>query len=738
MTHQTRSMLRQWTTTDGWRAMLARAERPEFEQAVLRVVLVGLVYVYVLWTVHRDGSFTGTDLEFVTVGAGFVSLAVLLLVRVLASGGRSTLRRAIGMIADNGATTYCLIRMDEGGAFVLGVYLFVAFGNGFRFGRPWLHASQALAIAGFLTVLWLSPFWSQHIVVGMGFMVAILVLPFYVGVLSQRITEAKRRADEANAAKGRFLANVSHEMRTPLNGVIAMADVLRETNLNEAQREIVETMTTSAHLLLAQIEDVLDMAKIEAGRVTIELRPFDLSKLATGTVKVMLPQARYKGLAIHTEIDPDAARWFEGDAHHIRQVLLNLLSNAVKFTEKGEVTLRVRLVPAAPGAGQSGEPRSVRLEVEDTGIGIAPDKQAAIFEPFTQADDSVPRVYGGTGLGTTIARQLVMLMGGRIGLSSTVGQGTLFWFELPLAPAEPQGIDLTTELGSAKSSVALQAAAGPGAKVHKIRGARILVAEDNPTNQRVAQLILESGGHVVELVDNGEAALDALERGAYDLALFDLSMPVVSGLEALKLYRFTTARPIPVLILSANVTTEAIVECERAGAAEFIAKPLRASLLLDAIERHLAQDADRQLPPPPERAEDRPSLTVVETPPFDPDVLQDLVKLSKDPTFVDRLLRGFKGDTERLVREIGDALGARRYDAAKDAAHALKGGAASVGAMQLVQIATRIDKAAHETLRLKAAQWTEELTESANRALLALDEYLEARRRAQSGGGAEA
>jgi len=719
--------MRQWTTLEGWRGMLARLQRPELEQAVLRVVLVGLVYVYVVWTVHRDGAFDGTDLEFVTVGAGFVSLAVLILVSILASGGTSNTRRALGMLADNAATTYCLIRMDEGGAFVLGVYLFVAFGNGFRFGRAWLHASQILSIVGFAVVLLLSPFWSQHVTVGMGFMVALLVLPFYVGVLSQRITEAKRRADEANAAKGRFLANVSHEMRTPLNGVIAMADVLRETNLNEAQHEIVETMTTSAHLLLAQIEDVLDMAKIEAGRVAIETRPFDFGKLVTGTVKVMLPQARYKDLAINTEIDVSAARWFSGDQHHIRQVLLNLLANAVKFTEKGEISLRVKATPAPGGA-------LLRVEVQDTGIGIPEHKQAAIFEPFTQADDSVTRVYGGTGLGTTIARHLVMLMHGRIGLSSTVGQGSLFWFEVPLGYAEPVGLDLTTEFGGvAKTSAALHAAtAGPGAKVHKIRGARILVAEDNATNQRVAQLILESGGHHVTLVDNGEAALDALERGGFDLALFDLSMPLVSGLEALKLYRFTTPKPIPVLILSANVTTEAILDCERAGAAEFMPKPLRASLLLDAIERHLAAEADRFVPPP-ERADERPSLTVVETPPLDPNVLQDLVKLSSDATFIERLLRGFKGDTERLVAEIGDALAARRYDVAKDGAHALKGGAASVGAMQLVQIATRIDKATHDQLRLKATPWTEELIDCANRAILALDEYLEKRRRALGG-----
>ena len=739
----------------GLRAMLARADRPELEQALLRVVIVALVYVYVWWTVGRDGRLEPIELEFVIVCGGIVALSLGLLAGVMFVGGQSVTRRALGILADNVAVTYCLIRMDEGGAVLLGVYLFVAFGNGFRFGRVYLHAAQAASIVGFALAIWLSKFWSQHLAICTGFMLALLVLPLYVGVLTQRITEARKRADDANAAKGRFLANVSHEMRTPLNGVIAMADVLRETNLNDAQSEIVETMTTSAHLLLAQIEDVLDMAKIEAGRVTIETRPFDLGKLATGTVKLMLPQARYKGLAINTEIDASAARWFDGDPHHIRQVLLNLLANAVKFTEKGEITIRVRAsldtghaasVPATRAARTSGPRASrpgdvpagavVRIEVQDTGIGIPESKQAAIFEPFTQADDSVTRVYGGTGLGTTIARQLVMLMRGRIGLSSTVGTGSLFWFELPLAPAEPQGVDLTAELGVSRTSPALQAAAlaGPGAKVHKIRGARILVAEDNPTNQRVARLILESGGHVVTIVDNGEAALDALERGGFDLALFDLSMPLVSGLEALKLYRFTTPRPIPVLILSANVTTESILDCERAGAAEFIGKPLRASLLLDAIERHLA-DSDRPAAPVPARVDERPALAVVDTPPLDPTVLEDLTRLSSDPTFIDRLLRGFKGDTERLVREIGDALGARRYEAAKDAAHALRGGAASVGAMQLMQVATRIDKATHDMLRLKAAQWTEELVGAANRALLELDNHLEARRRRGLGGG---
>jgi two-component system sensor histidine kinase RpfC len=267
------------------------------------------------------------------------------------------------------------------------------------------------------------------------------------------------------------------------------------------------------------------------------------------------------------------------------------------------------------------------------------------------------------------------------------------------------------------------------ASVHKLRGARVLVAEDNPTNQRVTQMILESGGHVVTIVDNGEAALDALERGGFDLALIDLSMPIVSGLEALKLYRFSTRTPIPTLMLSANVTTELIDECMRAGAAEFITKPIRASVLLDAVERHLEiEPVLNTVSAPPLRPEERAPLQVVDTPPVDASVLADLGRLSQDPTFVERLIRGFRGDTDRIVAEIVEAMAQRKYEAVKDAAHALKGGAASVGATQLTQIASRLEKASHELLRLKAAQWTEDLLRTSTKTLDALEAHLEERR----------
>jgi two-component system, sensor histidine kinase RpfC len=718
---------KRWLSRDGLRAMFAIApgtDLIERDQSKVRVIIAGAVLVilasYVIWKDHLD------KVDVLAAAASFFLFAVALMLHLRAAPQISVAWRFLGMILDNAVTTFCLIRLGEDGAFVLGVYLFISFGNGFRFGRVYLHTCQLMGIVGFLLVFWLAPFWSQHLSVYIGFLVAIIILPFYVSSFAERIKEARNRADEANQAKGRFLAIVSHEMRTPLNGVIAMADVLRETDLNESQREIVNTLGISAHLLLVQIEDVLDMAKIEAGRVQIERQPFDLGKLLTGTVKVVLPQARYKDLAVHTEISPQAMRWFSGDGHHLRQVLLNLLSNAVKFTERGEVTLRVTVTD------ETTEEAKVRVEVSDTGIGIPAVKQAIIFEPFAQADDSITRVYGGTGLGTTIARQLVALMGGKIGVVSTVGVGSTFWFEVPLPYAEPVGIDLTAEVADTArlSSAAAALAAQHRTKVTKIRGARVLVAEDNPTNQRVTQLILESGGHSATIVDNGEAALDALERGSFDLALFDVSMPVVSGLEALKLYQYTTAKPIPVLILSANVTTDIISECQRAGCAEFIAKPIRPTTLLDAIERQLAERAgtlNQSLPPI--RSDERPALTVIDTPAVDYSVLEDLGRLSNDPTFVERLLRGFHSDTQRLLQTISDALAARRYEDVKDAAHALKGGAGSVGATQLVQLAIRFEKSSYDTIRARAAAWMEELTQAANVALAALDKHLEEHRR---------
>ncbi len=502
-----------------------------------------------------------------------------------------------------------------------------------------------------------------------------------------------------------------------------MADLLRETTLNEAQQEIVETLANASQLALAQVEDVLDAAKIEAGRVQIETRAFDLGKLLNNSVKVIAPQGRYKGLAISINIDPLVGRWYAGDPHHLRQVLLNLLANAVKFTEHGGVTLSGRTLSETPDGAV------VLLEVQDTGIGIPDDKLATIFEPFAQADDSVTRVYGGTGLGTTIARQLVTLMGGRLGVKSEVGVGSTFWVELPLSYAEPRGVDLVDDLAaSRKLPTSIHAATSGGiSKPSRIRGARILVAEDNATNQRVTRLILESGGHFATIANNGEEALDVLERGDFDIALFDLSMPVVSGLEALKMYRFTAINPIPILILSANVTAEIMEQCHAAGAAEFVQKPVRASFLLDAIDRNLADRADEFSSFESGTPDERLSPASIEVEPINRSVIAELANLSRDPTFEERLLRGVRSDCAQLVEKIVGALSQRKYEDVGNAAHALKGAAGSVGAGLWVQFAIQLENSSPETLRLKSVALTQELLRITQRTYAALDAHIVSR-----------
>lgn len=720
-----RPLVHRWYANSVLARIFREAPRSELEQALLRVAIPVAVMFYIGIGTLTGDSLTASGQRALWFAVGFFAFAIVLAGFVLKAKGDSAARRLFGIFVDNAANTVYLLIAGEAGAFVFGIYLFVTFGNGFRYGRLYLRVSQALSIVGFSIVLYFSPFWSTYIPVGIGILIALVVLPFYVGVLAERITEARKRADEANKAKGRFLANVSHEMRTPLNGVIAMADLLRETDLNESQQEIVETLANASQLALAQIEDVLDAAKIDAGRVEIETRPFDLGRLLNNSVKVIAPQGRYKGLTVTTRVDASIARWFAGDPHHLRQVLLNLLANAVKFTEHGGITLAGRTLSETPTGAV------VLLEVQDTGIGIPENKLATIFEPFTQADDSVTRIYGGTGLGTTIARQLVTLMGGRLGVRSEVGVGSTFWVELSLPYAEPRGIDLVDDYAANRRvPTSIHAATSGGvSKPSRIRGARVLVAEDNATNQRVTRLILESGGHYTTIVNNGDEALDALERGGFDIALFDLSMPVVSGLEALKMYRFTATKAIPIVMLSANVTPEIMAQCHAAGAAEFVQKPVRASFLLDAIDRNLADRVGEFSSLDFAKSEERPTIAELEAVPLDGSVIKELANLSRDPTFEERLLRGVRSDCAQLVEKILAGLSQCKYQDVSNAAHALKGAAGSVGAGLLVRFATRLEKLSPEALGLKASAMRQELLRITQRTNAALDSHIESRAR---------
>ena len=370
-------------------------------------------------------------------------------------------------------------------------------------------------------------------------------------------------AENANKAKSEFLANMSHEIRTPLNGIVAGADMLARCDLDPRAQELVEIIASSGATLERLLSDILDLARIEAGRIAIEATTFHLGDLIRTTASLARLQADEKGVAMTVAIDPAVDRAFEGDPYRIRQVLLNLLSNAVKFTERGTVSVSAGL-----------RPDGVRVTVCDTGIGFRPEMKEQLFGRFHQADGSITRRFGGTGLGMTISRQLTQLMGGALDADGREGEGASFWFDLPLTPAECPVSDEVAVLAEAPD-----------------RMLRVLLADDHPTNRKVVELMLSELAEVVS-VENGAEALAALATDVFDIVLMDMQMPVMDGLEATRRIRETEAAAgrgsTPVVMLTANALPEHVAASHAAGADRHLEKPVTLAGLLDAMNDVLA------------------------------------------------------------------------------------------------------------------------------------------------------
>ncbi len=413
----------------------------ELEQALIRIVLGLLLVGYLTYAVLVDGVVDGTERALMLSAGLFIVGAFGILGWIARDPLPNPRRRIAGMLVDFGATSAGLYFGGEAATPLYGVYLWVVVGNGFRYGARYLYLATALSVTGFGLVLVTSGFWAQHVVLGVGLLVTLLVLPFYIGTLIRRLEEAVERARLASEAKSRFVANMSHEMRTPLNGVIGMSDLLMDTRLSSEQKDFARTIQASARTLLSLIDKVLDLARIEADKIVIEAVDFDLHALVNSTARMLAPQAAAKGLDFQVHINPKTPFLCHGDAQHLRQVLINLVGNAIKFTPLGGIEIRV--VPVSEQEGTV----TACFEVVDSGIGIPPEARDRVFESFTQADETTTRSFGGTGLGTTIARQLVERMGGRIGFDSEPGRGTTFWFELtlgkqPAAEGAPQAASL--------------------------------------------------------------------------------------------------------------------------------------------------------------------------------------------------------------------------------------------------------------------------------------------------------
>jgi two-component system sensor histidine kinase RpfC len=502
------------------RARIAARTDTEHEQAIVRIVVGALVALYLL-----PGVIAQELDSTIFVMFGYLSVAILIFGHIVVAPGESPARKVFGMLVDVSTLTLVMALVGERAAPLFLVYVWFTLANGFRFGARYLLLTLGFSVVGILTLLWKGEFWRDNVALGSGLLIGFIALSLYVRSLVAKLFDALDRAEAANQAKRRFISVVSHELRTPLNAIIGMADLMRDTALTREQADMLQTLRGSSQVMLGLVEDVLDFSKIEAGKLVVERTDFDLHALVNSTSRILQAQAQAKSIEFVVSIMPEVPPALRGDAHHLRQVLINLAGNAVKFTERGSVTVHVSLQEETVSAVR------LKFSVRDTGVGIAPEAQLKIFDSFTQADQSTTRRFGGTGLGTTIAKQLVELMGGKIGLESAVGLGSTFWFDILL--------DKQIE----------RAGAGTG----ELAGARILLVGFPEVRAQPVALSLEAWGaqavHAATLEEAGDRIVAdiALAKPYHSVLLYsDHGDPQLA-----RRFRRAAPEPLPPIVLAA-------------------------------------------------------------------------------------------------------------------------------------------------------------------------------------------
>jgi two-component system sensor histidine kinase RpfC len=780
------------------REVLAKRPDSEHEMTANRMVFATAVLFYLKFATFFGSVEAGEILAVVwPVFALYYVVSVLLFVHIVNYPESSPSRRVFAIFHDLGMISFTAAACGLAGGLMYPLFLWTIFGNGFRFGVKYLHIATAVSLVGFAGVIWHTSLAATHLGLTVSLVIGLIILPLYVSVLIRKLSTAKQQAEEANRAKSLFLASVSHELRTPLNAIIGLGGILRQRPREREEAEMVRTIERSGQSLLSLINSILNLSRIEAGRMPMQSTRFDLFALIADVRSMLSVQAKEKGLRLSTHVTARTPRFVTASKMNIEEILINLTANAVKFTKTGYVLIVVDCVEDDQGQAR------LKIDVIDTGVGIEKVAQKRIFESFTQADETVINEFGGSGLGLAICKQLVESQGGTIGVDSAKGGGSRFWLEMPIIEAEgaidknsggedsggetsetveqptaqrvilatqdqhlltrvldvyPETLSVcdnhaawlllqglsdnsedafvlvderldqsaelpgrlagpgydgvrfvllredeeapldrelqqrfhsatTRDFAPATLAHALAAAASHGVaheegaglqEIRRLDGLDILVAEDNKTNQMVISKILESVGCRVRAVDDGEKALEAMASERFDVVLMDLNMPNMDGIEAAKLYAFTSLgeNRIPIIALTADATDNTRKRCLDAGMIGFATKPIDTRELLDIIS-HAVSGSHAEKPLVAQTA--RPALDMSKSRILNPDTLRQLEKLG-GASFVGEIVEQCRRDVEQLCTELEDCVARLDKPAFDDCLHALRSCAANAGA----------------------------------------------------------
>lgn len=798
----------------------------EYEQGFIRILIGSLIFIFVMFNHSNDPEiFILISLQIIV----YTLSGILLLIWVYKDPSKNRLRYVISSAVDVTALSCLLFYGGEMAVAFFAMYLWVIFGFGFRFGVPYLFIASGQSIIGFSIVYLTSSYWSENPSLFYGLLFSLIILPSYVSTLLKRLNKSIEKANVANIAKSQFLANMTHELRTPLNGIFCSNDLLRTTSLSTFQKEYVDSIEYSVNALLILINDILDLSKIESGKFKSDDEDFDLHALLNSAVMMLKNHAQEKGLELHMHVMPDVPFSLHGDKSHTLQVLINIIGNAIKYTEHGRVQINAYLL------NKENDVCRIRYEIEDTGMGIPDDKQDQLFNRFAQIDNSDTRQHEGSGLGATIAQELVLELGGTIGFESTENVGTTFWFELPykvinIDKNTDEGlknvrvlilrdqnkpineIDQALEIWKVQSSEVFSAGDALNyieqsikeenpfhailvakstleinlvefantLKINNIldntnliffesdineaakkeiltagidyilpmdvekstlynaihsspllrpndetievfthrkkskssQQVKILLAEDNLANQFLFERILSYAEFDVTIVNNGQEALDALAEKSFDVCIMDMQMPIMGGVQAIKIYRFMEPNStLPFIILTANATKEATEACEETGAEAYLTKPIRAHLLVDKIHSLI-------------NIKSKDPVTVKNTT-YNKEAILDYeqVNICDSKEVFDKMVNVFKDNLQINMDKINEAVKNNNYNDFKMMLHSIKGISGNFGAKQLYKVTIDAEEITHTEFLEGVTKHVTLLNKEVHRACQALKDY---------------